>query len=104
LNWNLIDFVGSFSNARGDTEKLLKQIGAWEEFGSTGWGVNGTEAIFGTTKTCHATGSETLYDKFFVSKDIERRVEKRYAVDYGREEIANALRRNATSKADKARD
>eukprot|EP00578_Thalassiosira_sp_NH16_P000720 CAMPEP_0181138202 /NCGR_PEP_ID=MMETSP1071-20121207/34119_1 /TAXON_ID=35127 /ORGANISM="Thalassiosira sp., Strain NH16" /LENGTH=282 /DNA_ID=CAMNT_0023225019 /DNA_START=355 /DNA_END=1203 /DNA_ORIENTATION=- len=101
-NWDLVDFVGSFGNARDDTEKLLKQIGAWEEFGSNGWGVNGTEEIFGATKTRHATGSETRFSEFY-TKEIEQMVEGRYAADYNSAEIASSLELNATANVGKSR-
>jgi len=96
-NWDLIDFTGSFSSVHADTEKLLRIIGAWDEFGASGWGVNGTEEIFGTTKTNHATGSETLFDELF-TKEIEKKVEKMYFADYDNVRIANALRPHAMSE------
>ena len=89
-HWNLINFIGSFNNIQNDTRRLLQRIDAWEEFGSNGWGVNGTEQIFGATKTNHATGSEKLYKDYY-TKDIERLVEERYREDYMNEVIVKAL-------------
>jgi len=87
---DLINFVGTFHNIQNDTRRLLQRIGAWEEFGSNGWGINGTEQIFGATKTAHATGSEKLYKDYY-TKDIERLVEERYREDYMNEVIVKAL-------------
>lgn len=92
-HWNLIDYVGLFDNIQNDTKSLLQRVGAWKEFGSNGWGVNGTEAIFGTSKTAHATESKDKFDEFY-TKEIERKVEERYAIDYKNEVIAMALSRS----------
>lgn len=93
--WELMDFVGSFANVHDDTKALLRIIGAWDEFG-TGWGKNGTEEIFGKTKTKHATGSSSRFDEFF-TKEFEKEIEKRYALDYYHEAISRALQLNESS-------
>lgn len=89
--WNLIDFVGSFSNVHNDTKRLLEIIGAWEY--GTGWGKSETEEIFGETKTKHATGSSTRYDEVF-TESLEKEIEKRYHLDYKHEAISRALNLN----------
>jgi hypothetical protein len=52
-----MDFIGSFENIADDTEKLLKSLGAWENFGESGWGTNGSEAIFRGGKNRAHSGS-----------------------------------------------
>ena len=95
-HWDdLINYVGTFNNIQNDTRRLLQRIDAWEEFGSKGWGINGTEQIFGATKTSHATGSEKLYESYY-TKDIERLVEERYREDYMNDVIVNALDSDTT--------
>ena len=86
-NWDMMTFVGSFSNIHNDTKRLLLSINAWGEYGKSGWGVNGTEEIFGSTKTAHATGSETSYHEHY-TKSLEEKVEMRYEKDYANEVFA----------------
>ena len=45
----LLDFVGHLESAEEDPRELLKRVGAWEEFGKTGLGVNHNESIFQST-------------------------------------------------------
>ena len=86
-HWGIIDFVGSFGNIHNDTKRLLQRIGAWDEFGSYGWGESGTEEIFGSSRTRHATGSESLFYEYY-TESLERKVEERYAQDYANEAIS----------------
>ncbi|KAL7578660.1 hypothetical protein ACA910_009802 [Epithemia clementina (nom. ined.)] len=41
-----INFIGRIETVQEDSEALLRRIGAWETFGQTGWGPNGTDPIF----------------------------------------------------------
>mmetsp|Transcript_7260 Transcript_7260/g.11479 ORF Transcript_7260/g.11479 Transcript_7260/m.11479 type:complete len:333 (-) Transcript_7260:163-1161(-) len=45
-NWKFINFVGRFDDLEGDARRLLERIGAYEEFGSNGWGPDGSLAMF----------------------------------------------------------
>ena len=87
----LLDFVGHMEHMAEDAERLLKRIGAWEEFGKSGWGKRGKEAIF-TSKSgvFHATSPEIKggvdaywqrLSKFYTS-ELENVVEEVYQSDY----------------------
>ena len=43
-----INFVGRLETVQDDAQRLLRRIGAWEDFGQSGWGPNQTDAIFAT--------------------------------------------------------
>ena len=83
----LIDFIGSMDNQQEDAKRLLQIIGAWDDFGASGWGVNGTEQIFQSKSTVtHATSSNASdawnrMNKYY-TPELERAVEERYAGDY----------------------
>ena len=84
--WSTIDFVGHLETADVDAKALLQRIGAWEEFGASGWGNDGTGTFpskkldLGKNKTHYRRTSEKLAQ--FFSPQIESLVEERYAMDY----------------------
>ncbi|KAL7573552.1 hypothetical protein ACA910_008691 [Epithemia clementina (nom. ined.)] len=41
-----LNFIGNLDSIQQDSEALLRRIGAWDEFGKTGWGQDGMERIF----------------------------------------------------------
>jgi hypothetical protein len=57
-SWKLINFVGHFDSLKDDTHNLLKRIGAYDEFGRSGWGSN-NESIFETNEARHATNTSS---------------------------------------------
>ena len=80
--WPHINFVGHLETAREDTERLLRQVGAWEEFGANGWGKSQTEAIFQSSSLKHQTGAHERLQEHFDSNETEGLVEKLYEDDY----------------------
>jgi hypothetical protein len=79
-----INVVGRFENAAADARLLLERIGAWEEYGKSGWGKSGNESIFGSS---HPPSTEYKYITFSppaLSLDLERRIEELYSSDYTR--------------------
>jgi hypothetical protein len=85
-NWKWINFVGHFENMQNDTRRLLKKIGAYEEFGATGWGesssdINKTLSIFEKNLAHHKTGSGNYMNKHY-SPTLERLVLQYYSRDY----------------------
>eukprot|EP01083_Nonionella_stella_P067986 180186_1 len=85
--WKMIDFVGYMDNASVDAAKLLRSVTssngttAWDDYGSTGWGEDGTSAFMARRSTPHTTGS---HDKtaMYYSKCDEAFVEKYWAADW----------------------
>jgi len=84
-NWKYINFVGRFENKKADTHRLLKKIGAFEEFGASGWGEdengNLTLPIFGSNLAPHATDSGTKMSKHYTD-EVRKLVFKYYRMDY----------------------
>ena len=82
--WPLINFVGHMETVDGDAERLLRKIGAWEEFGASGWGKNGDEAIFcksGGAGREHATGAASKLREY-ISPELEKELDEFYKDDY----------------------
>jgi hypothetical protein len=80
--WKYINFVGHVENIQEDGTKLLKRIGAWDDYGAAGWGRNGTSTIFGTAEDqSHSTWSQWRVWQWYTPA-IERQVEAFYAADY----------------------
>jgi len=44
--WNNMNFMGKIENLEDDARELLQRIGAWEKYGKTGWGPQGTSPVF----------------------------------------------------------
>ena len=83
----LIDFIGNMDNAADDAKALLQRIGAWEEFGTLGWGKSGTERIFQSkSSVVHITSKSAANAwsgmKDYYTPDLERVVEERFSRDY----------------------
>mmetsp|Transcript_21943 Transcript_21943/g.41558 ORF Transcript_21943/g.41558 Transcript_21943/m.41558 type:complete len:527 (-) Transcript_21943:57-1637(-) len=84
--WDTINFVGHMENLEQDARRLLEQVGAWEEYGSSGWGKDGKQAIFATEGSSgsaqeHATRAEKRMRQYY-TPEIERGIEQRYREDY----------------------
>ena len=84
----LINFIGHMETIEQDAKQLLlMKIGAWEEYGKSGWGPDGNESIFQTTSTSpHATstGMEDSWERLrgYYTPELEQAVGKRYVRDY----------------------
>lgn len=76
-----INFVGRFETLAVDAKRLLQRIGAWDDYGATGWGVNGDEPIFGSNAALHATNATRQLTTFFDSSTTEDLVDTFYAKD-----------------------
>lgn len=85
-DWNdAINFVGYMETIQADSERLLRQIGAWDDFGRTGWGGNNhtNDSIFhGSLGRKHAT-SASSHRYEHVSPELEAMLRTElYAQDY----------------------
>ena len=76
-----INFVGRFDTLAVDARRLLRHIGAWEDYGATGWGVSDDEPIFGSNAASHATNATRQLSTFFDSSTTEDLVQEFYAED-----------------------
>lgn len=82
--WPYIQFVGHLEAAVADAHALLNKIGAWEEFGQTGWGPNDDFPVFVTPAgeaIVHATNAKQKLQQYY-TPDLERSVEELYKEDY----------------------
>ena len=81
--WKYINFVGHFEQLDQDGPQLLKKIGAWEEFGSTGWGTFGNSSLFQTAAKDqnHVTNAQNKIWQW-LTPALERKLESYYAADY----------------------
>ena len=83
--WEYINFVGYMENIAEDSRRLLQKIGAWEQFGATGWGNDGSMAIFqsqaGSLGRKHATMARERLKQYY-TPTLEGKVEEFYKNDY----------------------
>ena len=64
--WPYINFVGHIETAAVDMEQLLRRVGAWEQYGSNGWGDG---AIFKSKATVqHATNAKSKLEEYYNEK------------------------------------
>ena len=85
-NWDFINFVGKFENKMEDTHLMLKKIGAFEEFGKSGWGMfeGKSLSIFESNLAIasgHGTGSHSKIDEHYTPA-LKERVFEHYKEDY----------------------
>lgn len=85
-----LNFVGHLSNITAAAQDLLQTIGAWEDYGKSGWGQYRNESIFASRNTLSASHKtsqstedawENLLPKYY-TVELEAAVEERYAIDY----------------------
>ena len=74
-NWKLINFVGKHEHGMADTHFMLKQIGAFEEFGASGWGEFRNESIFQSNNAPHKTGSMSAMEQYYIPQLRQRAFE-----------------------------
>lgn len=81
--WPYINFVGKFESQQEDAKQLLKKVGAWNEYGKSGWGASGELEIFQKASNTqnHATNSKSQAARW-LTPELERRIELYYEVDY----------------------
>ena len=79
--WPYINFIGHLETAQDDAKALLERVGAWEDFGATGWGADGSEPIFGSKSTIvHKTNPQDQMN-VFCSKESVAMVQTLYVED-----------------------
>lgn len=83
--WPYIDHVGHVETAAQDAKALLQIVGAWDEFGASGWG-GGNSSIFesktaGAAGMNHSTHADWQVWKWY-TPETEQLVERFYQGDY----------------------
>lgn len=81
--WKYINFVGRFEHQFEDAKELLERIGAWDDYGATGWGKTGDLAIFqrGSNIQNHVTHSKSKGSDL-LTPSLEQRLAQYYEGDY----------------------
>jgi len=85
--WKYVNFVGHQETVADDAERLLRRVGAWTKYGASGWGDDGTDAVFrvgaGGQGRQHATNASDV-DKMrlYIDADLESQLDEFYADDY----------------------
>ena len=82
-----INFVGHTETAYDDAKRLLQQVGAWEKYGQSGWGIHGNESIFeSTSNVIHKTSNDASESASRIYKyytpSIEAKLAERFKKDY----------------------
>lgn len=95
-----INFVGHFDRVQDETRRLLNEVSAkfmrnsavananasrdfWQEFGATGWGSTGKDAIFATsTQAKHQTSAMTKLQQYYNNRTVEGVADAIYKSDY----------------------
>jgi hypothetical protein len=70
-NWKYINFVGHFESLEEDARSLLEKIGAWQEYGATGWGVHGNLSFFQKNFAHHSTSAKSRQEDFYTPQILE---------------------------------
>lgn len=97
--WKYIDFVGYMDKIATDAEQLLRKIGAWHPYGTTGWGKHGNATIFSTTAGReHATQARKKLQQY-LTPTLETQLEEYYARDYSNPHL-NFTRTRITKRVD----
>ena len=80
----LINFLGTLEHVQQDAKALLERVGAWDEYGASGWGKNGTERIFESKSSVGhaASGDAKSRMSQHYTPELERLVDARFSSDY----------------------
>lgn len=86
--WGTINFLGYMDNIGYDAKRLLQSItsskdgvSAYERYGKTGWGTNGTNGFMERDISHHATNAGKKLRRYYTRED-ERFVEKYWAGEW----------------------
>lgn len=85
--WPYMNFIGYMDNIAEDTRTLLESLGPdiWEQYGASGWGSSGEEAIFESLDNAHhhsIGGALSHYHEYFTA-EIEEEADGWLADEYG---------------------
>ena len=90
--WPSMNFVGYMDQVAPDAERLLRRIksskkngasaSAWDDYGKTGWGKNGTGAFMYRDTAHHATNAHDKLRLYYTSRCAEAFVERHWASEW----------------------
>jgi hypothetical protein len=76
-----LDFVGHFDRLHEDTSRILRRLDLWDDYGATGWGPNGTNAMFEVNDAVNKTDARVQIERYLTSQQFKR-VRQAYHQDY----------------------
>jgi Sulfotransferase family len=83
--WPYMDYVLQFENATVDSKRLLSDIGAWDDYGKSGWGKDDKLSMFQTNEK-YGTGDRSVFEQWQIflwyTPETEKQVEEFYRDDY----------------------
>jgi len=81
--WPQINFIGHIDIVADDTKDMLSLLGSdvWTNFGASGWGEDGSKAIFEADNTKTIGKAQDLMGEYYTD-ETEKLVEQIYADDY----------------------
>ena len=79
--WPYINFIGHMESIEADTKRLLQRIGAWEEYGASGWPHGSVFAGAASSTVRHATDSKQQLKSYY-TQQVERIVDTILERDY----------------------
>jgi hypothetical protein len=74
----LLNFVGHCATMQTDARRLLEQIGAWDDYGRSGWGKSSKHSIFQKTPIV----TKSMFQKYYSTPEIEKKAQKYFKADY----------------------
>jgi hypothetical protein len=91
--WGQMTFVGYMNQVAEDAERLLKSIhssdrgtSAWDDFGKTGWGIDGNTAFMVRDTAHHVTNAHDKLKKYY-TPCTEQFVEKHWKIEWNHDII-----------------
>lgn len=86
--WQTIDFVGYMDSLAEDSERLLNSLksikhgaSAWDIYGKTGWGPEGTDPFMYQNEAGHASDAKAKFKKYY-TPELEAFVEKHWQTEW----------------------
>lgn len=88
-----LDFIGHMGDIQMHVKALLETIGAWDDYGKSGWGPFNNESIFASRSDSSHSTSKSAHDSWnnllprYYTAELEAAVEQRYDSDYSTAEF-----------------
>jgi hypothetical protein len=76
-----MNFIGSFNHLESHSRILLSQIGAWQEYGASGWGSDNNKHIFQQNDARNRTNAQARLFQYY-SDEMFTKVREAYHLDY----------------------